>query len=139
MSNLSDTGLMLCIAGTTLVVVSFLFSVIASPLFLNLQIVGGIVLIIALVILGITRNEYRTVKMKNGFPLKIDHLIIFICAMSIWTSFYFMIDIGHFMFTGEISYFTIFPIAFLSLALVFASIRIAKYKSLPAEKDIPRG
>jgi hypothetical protein len=139
MSNLSDTGLMLCIAGTTLVVVSFLFSVIASPLFLNLQIVGGIVLVIAITILARTRNEYRTVKMKSGFPLKIDHLIIFICAMSIWTSFYFMIDIGHFMFTGEISYFTIFPVAFLFLTLAFLSIRIAKYKSLPAEKDIPRG
>jgi hypothetical protein len=139
MSNLSDTGLILCIAGTTMIVASFLLSITMFPLILNFQIVGGIVLIIALVILGITRNEYRTVKMISGFPLKIDHLIIFICAMSIWTSFYFMIDIGHFMFTGEISYFTIFPIALLFLTLAFLSVRIAKYKSLPVEKDISRG
>jgi hypothetical protein len=139
MSNLSDTGLILCIAGTTISVASFLLSITMFPLILNLQIAGGIILAIAFIILGITRNEFRTVKMKNGFPLKIDHLIIFACAMSIWISFFFSIDINHYLFTGELSCFTIVPAAYLILALVFASIRIARYNFQSPAKDNLKG
>jgi hypothetical protein len=137
MSNLSDTGLILCIAGTTISVASFLFSIIISPALLNLQIVSGAVFIIAIIVLSVTKNEYRIFKTKSGFPLKTDHLIIFVCAMLLMAAFFLWININHYIFTGEISYFTLVPACYLILALVFVSVRTNKYNLQSGEKDSP--
>lgn len=136
MSRLSDTGLILCTVGTAMSVASFLISIIISPFMLYIQVISGIVFVIALIILGITRNEYRIIKTKSGFSLKIDHLIMFICAMSVTLSFCLWIDINHYTFTGEISYFTIVPIIYLLFMSVFLSIRKVRYHPQSVDKDI---
>ncbi|GAH70703.1 unnamed protein product, partial [marine sediment metagenome] len=86
MSKLSDTGLILLIIGTFLIVLSLiLLSIfeISPNLFVIIQINGWILFCIALIFIIITKDVYHIIKLKNNFPLKLDHLIIFICAMTI--------------------------------------------------------
>lgn len=108
MSKLSDIGLLLLMIGTFLNVFSFISSFNISPnLFLYLQIFGWIFIAIALIFIFITKEEYHVIILKNNFPLKLDHLIIFICAMAILISFLILVDINSFRYTGKFTYFTI--------------------------------
>lgn len=108
-------------------VLSFLLAIFESHFNLNVQISSWIVFFIASIFSIKTRNEYRIIELKNGFPLKIDHLILFICAMSIAISFCLMVDIMNYKYTGKFSYFTIGPIIYLLLMFTFASIKMRGY------------
>jgi hypothetical protein len=108
MSKLSDTGLILLIIGTFLIVFSMILLFEITPnLFLIIQINGWILVCIASIFIIITKDVYHIIKLKNNFPLKLDHLIIFICAMTIAITFLLLVDINSFKYTGKFTYFTI--------------------------------
>ena len=109
MSKLSDTGLILLIIGTFLIVLSLILSIfIASPnLFLVIQINGWILVCIASIFMIITKDVYHIIKLKNNFPLKLDHLIIIICAMTTMITVLLLVDINSYKYTGKFTYFTI--------------------------------
>ena len=109
MSKLSDTGLILQIIGTFFIVLSLILSIfIASPnLFFVIQISGWILFCIALILLIITKDVYHIIKLKNNFPLKLEHLIIFICANTIMIAFFLFVDINIYKYTGKFTYLTI--------------------------------
>ena len=109
MSKLADTGLILPIIGTFLIVLSLILSIfIASPnLFFVIQISGWILFCIALILLIITKDVYHIIKLKNNFPLKLEHLIIFICANTIMIAFFLFVDINIYKYTGKFTYLTI--------------------------------
>lgn len=96
MSKLSNTGLILLIIGTFLIVLSLFLSIfeISPNLFFIIQINGWILFCIALMFIIITKDVYHIIKLKNNFPLKLDHLIIFICAMIIMITFLLFVDIN---------------------------------------------
>ena len=108
-SKLSDTGLILLIIGTFLIVLSLILSIfIASPnLFLVIQINGWILVCIASIFMIITKDVYHIIKLKNNFPLKLDHLIIIICAMTTMITVLLLVDINSYKYTGKFTYFTI--------------------------------
>ncbi len=120
MSKLSDTGLILTIIGTFLFVLPvILFYEISPILFFNILISGLILIFIASIIIIITKDEYHTLKLKNGFPLKLDHLIIFICAMTIAETSFLFVDINSYKYTGKFTYLTIvFPLIIISFAIL---------------------
>ena len=109
MSKLSDTGLILLIIGTFLIVSSLILSIfIISPnLFFIIQINGWIIFCIASILLIKTKDVYHIIKLKNNFPLKLDHLIIFICAMTIAITALLLVDLNSYKYTGKFTYFTI--------------------------------
>ncbi|MFO7798018.1 MAG: hypothetical protein R6W84_17900 [Promethearchaeia archaeon] len=108
MSKLLDISLVILIIGTLMEILSlFLFSLI-SPVVFTYTLISGLVLIFISIILGfITRNEYHTIKLKSGFPLKLDHLIIFICALVFLFSFTVFADILHVRYSGTSPYYTL--------------------------------
>jgi len=124
MSKLSDTGLILLIIGTFLIVLSLILSIfeISPNLFVIIQINGWILLCIASIFIIITKDVYHIIKLKNNFPLKLDHLITFICAMTIMITFLLFVDINSYKYTGINSYkytgkFTYFTIQWSSIVL----------------------
>jgi len=131
MSKLSDLAIILFIIGTILINLSFLLVIIISPFRLNIILIisGWIICFIALIFTIKTRNEYRIIKLKNGFPLKIGQLILFICAMSMAISFGLMVDIVSYKYTGKFSLnpFTFGLILFATVSFTFVSIRIRSY------------
>ena len=132
MSKLSDTGLILLIIGTFLIVLSLILSIfIASPnLFFIIQINGWILFCIALIFIIITKDVYHIIKLKNNFPLKLDHLIIFICAMTIMITFFLFVDINSYKYTGKFTYFTIvYPICLSFFAILIKRFNILKSKT----------
>lgn len=131
MSKLSDTGLILLIIGTFLIVLSLILSIfIASPnLFLIIQINGWIFFCIALIFIIKTKDVYHIIKLKNNFPLKLDHLIIFICAMTITITLLLLVDINSYTYTGKFTYFTI-----VWLVVVFGGAFIIKHFNILKNK-----
>ena len=131
MSKLSDLAIILFIIGTILINLSFLLVIIIFPFRLNIILIisGWIICFIALIFTIKTRNEYRIIKLKNGFPLKIGQLILFICAMSMAISFGLMVDIVSYRYTGKFSlnYFTFGWILFAIVSFTILSIRIRSY------------
>ncbi len=109
MSKLSDIGLILPIIGTFFIVLSLILSIfIASPnLFFIIQISGWNLFCIALILLIKTKDVYHIIKLKNNFPLKLEHLIIFICANTIIITFFLFVDINIYKYTGKFTYLTI--------------------------------
>ena len=109
MSKLSDTGLILLIIGTFLIELSLILLLfeISPNLFLVIQINGWILVCIASIFIVITKDVYHIIKLKNNFPLKLDHLIIFICAMTIAITVLLLVDINSYKYTGKFTYFTI--------------------------------
>jgi len=109
MSKLSDIGLILLIIGTFLIELSLILLLfeISPNLFLIIQINGWILFCIALILLIITKDVYHIIKLKNNFPLKLDHLIIFICAMIIAITGLLLVDINSYKYTGKFTYLTI--------------------------------
>ena len=128
MSKLSDLAIILFIIGTILFDLSYLL-VIINPPFLLIMISSWIVFFIASIFTIKTRNEYRIIKLKNGFPLKIGQLILFICAMSMAISFGLMVDILSYKYTGKfnLNYFTFGWILFAIVSFTFLSIKIRSY------------
>ncbi len=132
MSKLSDLAIIFWIIGTILINLSFLLVIIISPIHLNniiIMISGWIVCFIASIFTIKTRNEYRIIKLKNGFPLKIVQLIIFICAMSMAITFGLVVDILSYKYTGKFSlnYWTFGWILFATVSFTIVSIRIRSY------------
>jgi len=128
MSKLSDLAIILFIIGTILFDLSYLL-VIINPPFLLIMISSWIVFFIASIFTIKTRNEYRIIKLKNGFPLKIGQLILFICAMSMAITFGLVVDILSYKYTGNFSLnpFTFGLILFATVSFTFVSIRIRSY------------
>ena len=130
MSKLSDLAIILFIIGTILINLSFLLVIIIFPFRLNIILIisGWIICFIALIFTFKTRNEYRIIKLKNGFPLKIGQLILFICAMSMAISFGLMVDIVSYKYTGNFSLnpFTFGLILFATVSFTI-SITIRSY------------
>ena len=132
MSKLSDTGLILLIIGTFLIVLSLILSIfeISPNLFFIIQINGWILFCIALIFMIITKDVYHIIKLKNNFPLKLDHLIIFICAMTIMITFFLFVDINSYKYTGKFTYFTIvYPICLSFFAILIKRFNILKSKT----------
>jgi hypothetical protein len=126
MSKLSDTGLILLIIGTFLIELSLILLLfeISLNLFLIILINGLILYFIALIFMIITKDVYHIIKLKNNFPLKIDHLIVFICAMTITITGLLLVDINSYKYTGKFTYFTIvYP-----LYIMFFAILIKHFK-----------
>ena len=109
MSKLSDTGLILLIIGTFLIELSLILLLfeISPNLFLVIQINGWILVCIASIFIVITKDVYHIIKLKNNFPLKLDHLIIIICAMTTTITVFLLVDINSYKYTGKFTYFTI--------------------------------
>ncbi len=131
MSELSDTGLILLIIGTFSIVLSLILSIfeISSNLFFIIQINGWILFCIALIFIIITKDVYHIIKLKNNFPLKLDHLIIFICAMAIMITFFLFVDINSYKYTGKFTYFTIvYPLSIVFFAILIKHFNILKNK-----------
>ncbi len=120
MSKLSDTGLILYIIGTFLMVLPVILFYEISPILFVIILINGLILICIASIIGIiTKDEYHTLTLKNGFPLKLDHLIIFICAMTIMMTFCLSADINIYKYTGKFTYFTIFfPLIMIFFAIL---------------------
>ena len=131
MSKLSDLAIILFIIGTILINLSFLLVIIIFPFRLHIILIisGLIICFIALIFTFKTRNEYRIIKLKNGFPLKIVQLIIFICAMSMAITFGLVVDILSYKYTGKFSlnYWTFGWILFATVSFTIVSIRIRSY------------
>ena len=131
MSKLSDLAIIFWIIGTILMNLSFLLVIIISPFHLNIILIisSWIVFFIASIFTIKTKNEYRIIKLKNGVPLKIGQLILFICAMSMAISFGLMLDILSYKYTGKFSLnpFTFGWILFLIVSFTIVSIRIRSY------------
>jgi hypothetical protein len=131
MSKLSDTGLVLLIIGTFLIVSSLILSIfeISPNLFLIIQINGWILVCIASIFMIITKDVYHIIKLKNNFPLKLDHLIIFICAMTIMIAFFLFVDINSYKYTGKFTYYTIvYPLCIIVFAILIKHFNILKNK-----------
>jgi len=131
MSKLSNTGLILLIIGTFLIVLSLFLSIfeISPNLFFIIQINGWILFCIALMFIIITKDVYHIIKLKNNFPLKLDHLIIFICAMIIMITFLLFVDINSYKHTGKFTYFTVvYPLYIFFFAIVIKRFNIIKNK-----------
>ncbi|MEJ2250287.1 MAG: hypothetical protein P8Y70_15055 [Candidatus Lokiarchaeota archaeon] len=123
MTKLSDTALGLLIIGTIIVILSFfIVSIILPIVFVYLQISGWIFFAISIVLGLITRNEYHVIKLKSGFPLKLDHLIILICGSGIFFSSMLFFDILNYIYIGH---FTFFSVAWL--VIVFGGTLIVYY------------
>ena len=131
MSKLSDTGLILLIIGTFLIVLSMILLLfeISPNLFLIIQINGWILFCIASIFMIITKDVYHIIKLKNNFPLKLDHLIIFICAMTILITGLLLVDINSYKYTGKFTYFTIvYPLFIMFFAILVKRFNIFKNK-----------
>ena len=131
MSKLSNTGLILLIIGTFLIVLSLFLSIfeISPNLFFIIQINGWILFCIALMFIIITKDVYHIIKLKNNFPLKLDHLIIFICAMIIMITFLLFVDINSYKYTGKFTFFTVvYPLYIFFFAIVIKRFNIIKNK-----------
>ncbi|TKJ21653.1 MAG: hypothetical protein CEE42_13660 [Promethearchaeota archaeon Loki_b31] len=131
MSKLSDTGLILLIIGTFLIVLSMILNLfeISPNLFLIIQINGWILFCIASIFMIITKDVYHIIKLKNNFPLKLDHLIIFICAMTIMITGLLLVDINSYKYTGKFTYFTIvYPLYIIFFAILIKRFNIFKNK-----------
>jgi len=114
MSKLSNVGLLFLIIGTLLIVFSIFFSIIILPgFFLSIQISGWVFIGLGNIFLLLTKGEYHIIKFKSGFVLKLDHLIILVCAMLISISFLIFVDIRSYIYTGNFTYFTIVWAIFL--------------------------
>lgn len=125
MSRLSILALVLVVIGTFLVILSLflssLFSSNISPiLFISIMIISYVLISTGLLMNLITRNEYHIIGLKNDFPLKLNHLIIIICAMLQALSFTLSIDINNYIYTGKFTYFSIITIALLLLIVTLA-------------------
>lgn len=129
MSKFSDMGLLNLIIGTILIVLSLIFTLFTpfSILIFIIQIIGWILFCIALTILIITKDEYRVLKLKKGFPLKLDSLIIFICAMLIAITSLIVVDINVNRYTGNISFLSILYLSCF-LLISMPTILLAKRK-----------
>ena len=131
MSKLSDTGLILLIIGTFLIVLSLILSIfeISPNLFVIILINGLILFCIASIFMIITKDVYHIIKLKNNFPLKLDHLIIFICAMTIMITGLLLVDINSYKYTGKFTYFTIvYPLSIMFFAILVKRFNIFKNK-----------
>lgn len=115
MSKLSNVGLLFLIIGTLLIVFSIFLSIIILPgFFLSIQISGWVFIGLGTIFLLLTKGEYHIIKFKSGFVLKLDHLIILVCAMLISISFLIFVDISSYIYTGNFTYFTIVWVVYLS-------------------------
>ncbi len=135
MSKLSDTGLILLIIGTFLIVLSLIITIfeISPNLFFIIQINGWILFCIALIFIIITKDVYHIIKLKNNFPLKLDHLIIFICANTLMITFLLFVDYNSHKYTGIFTYFSLFYI-FIIVSLAIFFIFLKKYFNITKKK-----
>ncbi len=120
MSKLSDISLIFLIIGTILIVFTLILSLFIDLLFFSFLVsqgIGWIFYSIALILLIITKNKYHIIKVKNNF-LKLDHIIIFFCTMSIMITFLIVIDINIYIYTGKGAFITIFVLGFFLLILI---------------------
>ena len=108
MSKLSNIGLLFLIIGTLFILFSIFLSIIILPgFFLLIQISGWVFIGFALIFILLTKGEYHIIKLKSGFLLKLDHLIILVCAMLLSISILVFVDIKNYIYTGNFTYFTI--------------------------------
>jgi len=108
MLKLSNIGLLFLIIGTLLIEFSIFLSIIILPgFFLLIQISGWVFFGLALIFILLTKGEYHIIKLKSGFLLKLDHLIILVCALLLSISFLVFVDINNYIYTGNFTYFTI--------------------------------
>ena len=120
MSKLSDISLLVLIIGTLAVISSFfLFTILTPAVFLYTLISGLSLCFLSLVGGLLTKNEYRVISLKSGFPLKFDHLIIMICALAFLFSFTLFMDILHVRFTGTFPPYTLSWVIILISATIF--------------------
>jgi len=102
MSKLSDSGLVLLISGTLIIIISlylgFAFKFVSFFTFLIFQIIGWVIFGLSFIPIILTKDEYHVVMLKNGFPLKVDQFIIAISTLSILTSFIVIIGINSLIF-----------------------------------------
>jgi len=127
MSKLSNVGLLFFIIGTSLIVFSIFLSIIILPgFFLSIQISGWVFIVLATIFLLLWKGEYNIIKFKSGFVLKLDHLIMLVCAMLLSISFLIFVDINNYIYTGNFTYFTIVWAVFLfggTIILYFLRIK----------------
>ncbi|MBA7515193.1 hypothetical protein ES705_07232 [subsurface metagenome] len=90
---------------------------------------GWILFCIALIFIIKTKDVYHIIKLKNNFPLKLDHLIVFICAMTIAITGLLLVDINSYKYTGKFTYFTI-----VWLVVVFGGAFIIKHFNILKNK-----
>ncbi|MEJ2296373.1 MAG: hypothetical protein P8Y23_16610 [Candidatus Lokiarchaeota archaeon] len=119
MSKLSDGGLIVLIIATGMITFSLILYQIILPLtFIYIQIIGWSLVILSIIIGIVIKGEYHTIKLKTGFELKINHIIILICALFLSISLFSFIDILNFTYTGKFTYFAlIWTIVVLGIAL----------------------
>jgi len=120
MSKLSDSGLIILVISTIVIIVSiFILQIIPTYTFILIQIIGWLLFIIGLIIGAITKDDYHVIILKTGFPLKLDHLVILSCALALSTSSLILLDILNFIYTGEL---TFFALIWITLILVLTLI-----------------
>ncbi|MEJ2252278.1 MAG: hypothetical protein P8Y70_16745 [Candidatus Lokiarchaeota archaeon] len=129
MTKLSDLGLFLLVIGTLIVIFSFFLFSILSPVIYFYTLISGFTSILLSIILGlITKNDYRVIKLKSSFALKLDHFVALICALSLSISFLVFFDILNYIYTGNFTYYTVIWGAFIFAGAYFLYI-IKKRKS----------
>ncbi len=128
MSKFSNIGLIFLIIGTLLIVFSIFLSIIILPgFFLLIQISGCVLISLAGIFILLRKDEYHIIKFKSGFLLKLDHLIIFVCAMLLSISFLVFVDINNYIYTGNFTYFTIvWPIVLFGGTIILHFLKTKK-------------
>jgi len=126
---ISDIGLLLCVVGSFLIVFILwipYFIDITPVIHISIIILGLTLLFSSFIFMVFTKDQYRIVTLNNGFPLKIDHLIVFICTIAIGLSFVINIQIAMLIYDFSISWSVLlfYPIFFGSL--IFFLIRRKK-------------
>jgi hypothetical protein len=137
MSKISDCGLLFLIIGTLFILITlylgFGFKIINYFTFSVFQIIGWILFSLSFIPLLLTKDEYRIIVLKNGFPLKIDHLIIAVCGLTTFISLIFLVSINSMIYGIDSGYngflfLTIIPSA--TAAYVFLSSRRKKESNI---------
>ncbi|MFO7797204.1 MAG: hypothetical protein ACQERB_16985 [Promethearchaeati archaeon] len=108
MTKLSDLGLFLLVIGTLIVIFSFILSSMLSPVIFFYTLISGWTLFFLSIPLGLlTKNEYYVIKLKSGFPLNLDSLIVVICVLSLSIGSLVFVDILSYIYTGNFTYFSV--------------------------------
>jgi len=130
MPKLSDTGLVILIFATIVIIISFFFFSILVPwVFIFLQIFGWILFVLSLIIGIITRHQYHVIHLKSGFPLKLDHLFFLICALTLSISLLCFVDILNFVYAGKLTLFALtWAISVIGIAFTLYILKKQKEK-----------
>jgi len=125
----SDIGLFLCVIGSVLIILILwipYFIDITPVIHISIIILGLALLFSSFIFMVFTKDRYHIVTLNNGFPLKLDHLIVFICVIAISLSFIINIQITILIYDFTISWSVLlFYSAFLG-GLIFFLIRRKK-------------